>query len=146
MADSLNPTHPLLLAVQPLVSRIGGTVIAPADLRAGDVPLEWDGSVLAGIRLPASTSPGLAGEDPADVTAQNSAVDGDAGGLDSLIEDIERSFGGPLTNLSRERKQQAVRMFEEAGAFSYRKSVEAVAAALGVSRFTVYNYLNRDRV
>jgi len=36
-------------------------------------------------------------------------------------------------------------MFEEGGAFSYRKSVEAVAAALGISRFTVYNYLNRDR-
>ena len=36
-------------------------------------------------------------------------------------------------------------MLEEGGAFSYRKSVEAVAAALGISRFTVYNYLNRDR-
>ena len=36
-------------------------------------------------------------------------------------------------------------MLEESGAFSYRKSVEAVAAALGISRFTVYNYLNRDR-
>jgi predicted transcriptional regulator YheO len=36
-------------------------------------------------------------------------------------------------------------MLEESGAFSYRKSVETVAAALGISRFTVYNYLNRDR-
>ena len=34
---------------------------------------------------------------------------------------------------------------EESGAFAYRRSVETVAAALGVSRFTIYNYLNRDR-
>ncbi|MGS0684997.1 helix-turn-helix domain-containing protein [Nakamurella sp. GG22] len=137
----MDPTHPLLTAVQPLVSRIGATVVAPADLRDGDVPLEWDGLLVAGIRLPATHSV----VDAVGASAQNRAADTDTGGLDGIIEDIERSFGGPLTELSRERKQRAVRMFEESGAFSYRKSVEAVAAALGVSRFTVYNYLNRDR-
>ena len=30
----------------------------------------------------------------------------------------------------------------ERGAFRYRKAVEDIADALGVSRFTVYNYLN----
>jgi len=34
-------------------------------------------------------------------------------------------------------------MLNEAGAFQLRKSVEQVAEVLGVSRFTVYNYLNR---
>ena len=58
---------------------------------------------------------------------------------------LERSLGTPLAELPRAGKQQAVRLLEESGAFSYRKSVEVVAAALGVSRFTVYNYLNRDR-
>ncbi len=138
---TVESTHPLLVAVQQLVSRIGGTVVAPADLRDGDVPLEWDGLLVAGIRLPATDSV----VDAADASAQNRAADTDTAGLDGIIEDIERSFGGPLTELSREHKQRAVRMFEESGAFSYRKSVEAVAAALGVSRFTVYNYLNRDR-
>jgi len=141
----MDPTHPLLLAVQPLVSRIGATVIAPADLRDGDVPIEWDGSLVAGIRLTATLSPDDAAEESSAAVAQNRAIDAEASGLDGIIEDIERYFDGPLTSLSRERKQQAVRMFEESGAFSYRKSVEAVAAALGVSRFTVYNYLNRDR-
>jgi predicted transcriptional regulator YheO len=141
----MNPTHPVLVAVQPLVSRIGATVIAPADLRDGDVPIEWDGSLVAGIRLTATLSPEDADEEPPSAVTQNRAIDAEAGGLDGIIEDIERYFDGPLTSLSRERKQQAVRMFEESGAFSYRKSVEAVAAALGVSRFTVYNYLNRDR-
>ncbi len=31
---------------------------------------------------------------------------------------------------------------DERGAFAYRRSVEDVADSLGVSRFTVYNYLN----
>jgi predicted transcriptional regulator YheO len=38
-----------------------------------------------------------------------------------------------------------VRLLEERGAFTYRKSAETVAEALNVTRFTVYNYLNRDR-
>jgi hypothetical protein len=143
----MDATHPFLVAVWPLVNRIGATFIAPADLRDGDVPLTWDGSVLAGIRLASTTAAPAAdsGADPAGTVSPNRAVESDARGLAGSIEDIERFFGGPLTDLPRERKQQAVRMFEEAGAFSYRKSVETVAAALGVSRFTVYNYLNRDR-
>jgi hypothetical protein len=145
----VEPTHPVLRAVQPLVSRIGAAVVAPTDIRDGDVPLEWEGRLLAGIRLPAAALPGADTVTPtgeADASqSQNRAVDAESAGLDGIIEDVERYFDGPLTGLSRELKQQAVRMFEEAGAFSYRKSVETVATALGVSRFTVYNYLNRDR-
>lgn len=37
-----------------------------------------------------------------------------------------------------------MRILEARGAFSVRHGVETVAGALGVSRFTVYNYLNRD--
>src|SRR5688572_7085358 len=113
----MDPTHPLLVAVQPLVSRIGATVIAPTDLRDGDVPIEWDGSLVAGIRLTATLSPEDADEEPPSAVTQNRAIDAEAGGLDGIIEDIERYFDGPLTSLSRERKQQAVRMFEESGAF-----------------------------
>src|SRR4029453_17754465 len=36
----------------------------------------------------------------------------------------------------------AVRLLDDRGAFQLRKAVEEVADALGVSRFTVYNYLN----
>lgn len=134
-----SPEHPVLQAIGPLLTRVGAAAVDPADLRPQDVPLVWDGAVIAGIRLGATT-PDSAPEvpDPA-TTAEN------AGGLDGIIADIERHFGTPLVELSREGKQQAVRMFEEGGAFSYRKSVETVAAAMGVSRFTVYNYLNRDR-
>jgi len=137
-------THPLLLAIDPLIHRIGAAVVDPSELHADDVALRWDGQVVAGIRL-ATTSPvpdqpsGSTGRAAADIDAEP------AGGLDGIITDLEGQFGSPLSELDRAGKQRAVRMLEESGAFSYRKSVETVAAALGISRFTVYNYLNRDR-
>jgi predicted transcriptional regulator YheO len=62
--------------------------------------------------------------------------------LDRLIADVERDLGGPLSELSREEKQRAVKLLDEQGAFNLRRSIEDVADALGVSRITVYNYLN----
>jgi uncharacterized protein YqgV (UPF0045/DUF77 family) len=64
--------------------------------------------------------------------------------LDRLIADVERELGGKLAGLDRAGKQHAVRLFKERGAFTLRKSVATVAEALGVTRFTVYNYLNRE--
>jgi len=48
------PTHPLLQAIDPLINRIGAAVIDPVDLKSDDIPLRWDGNVVAGIRLLAS--------------------------------------------------------------------------------------------
>ena len=129
------PTHPLLLAIGPLIDRIGAAVVDPVDIQTDDIPLRWDGQVVAGIRLGAS----IPDEGPTTADAEQT------GGLDGIITDLEGQLGSPLAELDRPGKQRAVRMLEESGAFSYRKSVEAVAAALGISRFTVYNYLNRDR-
>ncbi len=137
-----DPTHPLVLAIHPLVSRIGAAVVDPNDLRDDDVPLAWEGVVIAGIRL---TPSGSAGTAATTSTLPNDAEPEPAAGLDGILADIENQLGAPLSGLDRAGKQRAVRMLEENGAFSYRKSVEAVASALGISRFTVYNYLNRDR-
>ena len=60
-----------------------------------------------------------------------------------LVE-LERRHGRPLTELDRKTKQSVIRILETRGAFSVRHGVETVATALGVSRFTVYNYLNRE--
>ena len=49
---------------------------------------------------------------------------------------------GTLPTLSREDKQKAIRILDERGAFTLRRAVEDVADAMGVSRITVYNYLN----
>jgi hypothetical protein len=65
--------------------------------------------------------------------------------LSELIAMAEAQIGRPIPEMSRAEKQQLVRILDERGAFALRKSVETVADALGVSRFTVYNYLDSSR-
>lgn len=65
--------------------------------------------------------------------------------LESLITAGEAWVGRPVSQMSRLEKQRLVKFLDERGAFSLRKSVETVADVLGVSRFTVYNYLDASR-
>ncbi|MCP2179132.1 helix-turn-helix domain-containing protein [Prauserella alba] len=65
--------------------------------------------------------------------------------LDGIVRRVEAELGTRLSELDRSGKQRAVRLLDERGAFQLRRSVAAVAEQLGVTRFTVYNYLNRDR-
>ncbi|MEO6880623.1 MAG: helix-turn-helix domain-containing protein [Mycobacteriaceae bacterium] len=116
--------HPLLVAVRPLLERVGGELVEPDALVGDDVPLVWDGAVLAGVRL----------------TPLERASD-----LTLILTRLTDELGGDLQALDRAGRQNAVRLLEARGAFNYRKSVETVAEVLGVTRFTVYNYLNRDR-
>jgi hypothetical protein len=112
----------LLVALEPVADALGATLVRSGELEPSDIPLQWDGAVVGGIRLPQLQ-----------------------GALARLIEGVERELGGRLPELSRESKQRAVRLLEERGAFMLRRSVEDVADALGVSRITVYNYLNAIR-
>jgi HTH domain len=131
--------HPLLAAVAPLVERVGGRLVRPQDLADGDVPLRWEGTTVAGVRLPAENSGSAPAQGGASAPAET------VGDLSRLLADLAAELGGSLADLPRADKQRAVRLLEERGAFTYRKSAETVAEALGVSRFTVYNYLNRNR-
>ena len=128
MADhpELDRGHPLLVAVRPLLDRVGGERVPGSELLDGDVQLVWEGEVVGGVRLRPAETP----EPP--------------GSLDGLLSDLAGELGAPPSELPRAEKQRAVRMLEERGAFAYRKSAETVAEALGVTRFTVYNYLNRS--
>jgi hypothetical protein len=65
--------------------------------------------------------------------------------MDELISLAEQEVGRSLAHMNRVEKQRVVRFLDERGAFALRKSVERVADALGVSRFTVYNYLDASR-
>ena len=111
--------HPLVVAAMPVVEAVGATIVDADEAEGSDVPLVWDGEVVAAVRLPPLH-----------------------GALDRLIESVEAELGGPLPHLSREDKQRAVRLLDERGAFILRRAVEDVADAMGVSRITVYNYLN----
>jgi hypothetical protein len=113
-------SHPLIEAVRPLADAIGAEMVERDDLRAGDVPLEWSGRVVGGVRLC-----------------------WDVRDLEWHVAVVERELGAGLLDLDRAGRQRAVRLLDELGAFRLRRSVEEAAALLGVSRFTVYNYLNR---
>ena len=111
-----------LAAIAPVAAALGGVVVAPADQVASDVPLTWDGQVVGALRTPPLH-----------------------GAIDRLVEGVVSEIGADFTALSREEKQRVVRLLDERGAFTMRRAVDQVADALGVSRITIYNYLNMPR-
>lgn len=63
---------------------------------------------------------------------------------EGLIEAAERSFGKQVEDMSRRERQEVVRFLDDRGVFMLRKAVETVADRLGVTRFTIYNYLDNS--
>ncbi len=119
----MTESHPdFFKAIEPLLAAIGGDPIEPADLEPGDVVLEWEGVVVGGVRLPPLSH-----------------------ALELLVSRVETEMGASLGELDRVEKQVAVGMLDERGAFLLRKSIEYVADVMGVSRITIYNYLNAIR-
>lgn len=117
---SVTPTvEQIRTMLQPLMAATGAQFIAAESAQAGDITLRLGDRVVGAVRLPALH-----------------------GALDRVIESVERELGGKLNELSRDRKQMAIRLLDERGAFILRRSVEDIADAMGVSRITVYNYLN----
>ena len=113
------PRHPVVLAVKPIVEALGAQLVPVEEREASDLPLMWEGDALVMVRMAPLH-----------------------GALDRLIESVERDLGNRLPLLSREDKQRAIRLLDERGAFTLRRAVEDVGDAMGVSRITVYNYLN----
>ena len=67
------------------------------------------------------------------------------GALGRMVAAVERDAGSPLSEMSRGDKQAAVRRLDEQGAFLLRGAVDDVAHLMGVSRVTLYTYLNAIR-
>ncbi|WP_221351247.1 helix-turn-helix domain-containing protein [Streptomyces sp. REN17] len=101
---------------------MGAEMLSPGQAGPDDVVLSWEGADVMAVRLPRL-----------------------ADSLDRILAALEREHGKSLAELDRKAKQEVVRMLEVRGAFSVRHGVETVAVALGVSRFTIYNYLNREK-
>ena len=87
--------------------------------RPGDHPVEWHDEVVAYVR--------------------GSELHG---ALDRLINGVEREFGVRPSDMDRAQKQTAVRQLDQSGAFLLRGAVDDVAGWMGVSRVTLYTYLN----
>lgn len=65
--------------------------------------------------------------------------------LESMMQSAVASTGKQLPVLNKEDKVAVVRYLDGKGAFLIKKSAERVAEFLGISRFTVYNYLNEPQ-
>ena len=115
------PTNPLAQAIKPLVDAVGGSIVDIDAMEEGDIELRWDGVPAVGVRL-------------IDIVS-----------LDRLVATVEDHLGSPLAELDRADKQRAVRMLDDRGAFRLRKSIEDIGAIMGVSRITIYNYLNATK-
>ena len=118
------PNAPLTM-LQPIVDALGATLLPTDEATDDDLEVVWGGAVLAAVRRP---DPHLDLHDA----------------LPTLIAEVEHDIGLPCAEMDRSQKQETVALLNERGAFTLRKSVEDVAEALGVSRFTVYNYLERS--
>ncbi|MDK2785289.1 MAG: hypothetical protein PWQ41_741 [Bacillota bacterium] len=63
--------------------------------------------------------------------------------LKHLVEQAVSAVGKAPAHMSREEKIQVVKTLEKQGAFLIRGAAEYIAKTLGVSRYTVYNYLDQ---
>lgn len=111
--------HPLIVALGPLVAAAGASALAVDDITGSDVPLVWAGETVGGVRLPPIH-----------------------GSLERLIALVETELGAPLPELDRSGRQLAIKRLDDLGAFVLRRAVEDIAHAMGMSRITVYSYLN----
>lgn len=115
----VQPPHPLVVALQPLIDVSGAHVVAVEDMSSADIALEWGGEPVAGVKLPPLH-----------------------GSMERLIALVQIELGAPLPELTRVDKQRAISRLDELGAFVLRRAVEDIAEAMEISRITVYSYLN----
>ncbi len=108
-----------LQSLKSVVESCGAAIIHERSTRPGDFPVVWEGQTVAYVR-------------PAELH----------GALGRLLNSVEREIGCELAVMDRNDKQIAARRLDEQGAFLLRGAVDDVASRMGVSRVTLYTYLN----
>ncbi len=62
--------------------------------------------------------------------------------LNELIEESVKLVNKPVSQMNREDKIKAIRFLQEKGAFLITKSGDKVSKFFGISKFTLYNYID----
>ncbi|KKK39760.1 hypothetical protein WQ57_00210 [Mesobacillus campisalis] len=65
--------------------------------------------------------------------------------IHDMVDQVVSGFKKAPAHLLLEEKVECVRLLEEKGAFLIKGSTEYLASVLGVSKFTIYNYLQKIR-
>ena len=63
--------------------------------------------------------------------------------LDLLIEQAVKKVGKPVALMTKDDKVAIVRYLSDAGAFLITKSGDKVSSFLGISKFTLYSYMDK---
>ena len=115
-------TDEFLRTLRPVVEALGATMVPERSARPGDLAVEWEGQIVVYVR--------------------NAELHG---ALGRMVSAVEREIGCALADMDRAAKQAAVRRLDEQGTFLLRGAVHDVAHMMGVSRVTLYTYLNAIR-
>jgi predicted transcriptional regulator YheO len=65
--------------------------------------------------------------------------------IDEAVREAIRLTRKPVSLMNKKDRLQVISYLEEHGILKLQKSVQAIAQYLGISRYTVYNYLNELR-
>lgn len=65
--------------------------------------------------------------------------------LNNIIKQIVSQYPIPAVNLPKEEKLKVVQHLDDKGVFLVKGAIDQVATVLGVSRYSIYNYLDEVR-
>ena len=65
--------------------------------------------------------------------------------LDNLINQSVKRIGKPPARMNKEEKIQAIQFLRDAGAFLITKSGDKVSNFYGISKFTLYSYIDQSK-
>lgn len=123
---------------------------ANADLSIAEQLQDVTNRVFAAIGVPSATTQ----NGPAPTQASIELPTANSGGHEAFVHDVDelasylinssvQSVGIPVDLMQKQHKVEIVRDLKSRGLFMLKDSVQLVAGELGVSRFTIYNYLNQ---
>lgn len=62
--------------------------------------------------------------------------------LDDLLEESVNKIGKPVALMTKEQKIEAINYLNDAGAFLITKAGDKIAAYFGISKYSIYNYVD----
>lgn len=84
--------------------------------------------------------------DPAEAyDFQDAFIDDAPQMLESMFQRATDFIGKPIAQMDKFDRLRVVQILDDAGVFELRKAIPATATYLGVTRFTIHNYLNEIR-
>lgn len=87
----------------------------------------------------------LVGTEPSEAREPESIVRNVADLLDDLIEQSVELVGTPVALMTKEEKVRAIRYLNDTGAFLITKSGPKVCKFFGISKYTLYSYLDEAK-